>query len=229
MTGFTGERLVRIVHRGVFNCYVVCEDDGLTLIDTGPTGALPAIRAKLAQLGAPLRRIVLTHAHSDHLGGVQQLAAEFSGRLEIIVARREAPLLAGDFTVLPGEPGSAPGPRGYGTLQSEPTRLVDDGDLIGSLKVIATPGHTPGHLSLLDTADQTLIAGDAVTSIGRVAVSGDLVWRWPFPAMSTWSKPLAVQSAKRLLAEHPDRLATGHGPIVNEASRHLRAAIEHAS
>jgi glyoxylase-like metal-dependent hydrolase (beta-lactamase superfamily II) len=45
------------------------------------------------------------------------------------------------------------------------------------LRVIATPGHTPGHISLIDVRDGTLLAGDAVSTIGRTAVSGDLVWR----------------------------------------------------
>jgi glyoxylase-like metal-dependent hydrolase (beta-lactamase superfamily II) len=224
-----GDRLVRIVHRRVFNCYVVREDDGLTLIDTGPAGALSAIRAELAQLGTPLRRIVLTHAHGDHVAGLDRIAAEFRGGLEIIVGRREAALLAGDLSLLAGEPGPAPAGRNFGRTQTRPTRLVDDRDRIGSLQVIATPGHTPGHLSLIDTRDRTLIAGDAVTSLGRVDVSGDLVWRWPFPAMSTWNKPLAALSAKRLLAEQPDRIATGHGPIVHHATSQLQTAVDRAS
>jgi glyoxylase-like metal-dependent hydrolase (beta-lactamase superfamily II) len=94
--------------------------------------------------------------------------------------------------------------------------------------VIATPGHTPGHISLIDVRDGTLIAGDAVSTISRTAVSGDLVWRWPFPAMSTWSKELAIDSARRLLDERPARIASGHGPIVNDAYASLEAALSRA-
>jgi glyoxylase-like metal-dependent hydrolase (beta-lactamase superfamily II) len=225
----SGEHLVQIVHRRVFNCYLVLEDDGLTLIDTGPLGALPAIHAEVQRLAKPLRRVLLTHAHADHVGGLDQIAADLGAELEVIVGRREAALLAGDFSLLESEPTPAPRRRNYGHPRTQPTRLVDDSDLVGSLRVIATPGHTPGHLSLIDTRDGTLIAGDAVTTIGRTAVSGDLVWRWPFPALSTWSKPLALRSARRLLAEQPAVLATGHGAVVAAGTTSLTQAVARAS
>jgi glyoxylase-like metal-dependent hydrolase (beta-lactamase superfamily II) len=107
------------------------------------------------------------------------------------------------------------------------TRLVDDRDHIGSLVVLDTPGHTPGHISLLDPRSGTLIAGDAVLTQGRVAVAGDLVLRWPFPALSTWNKPLAADSAQRLLAQRPSRLATGHGPVIDDATPALTRALVH--
>jgi glyoxylase-like metal-dependent hydrolase (beta-lactamase superfamily II) len=220
------DRLIRIAHRGVFNCYLVVEDDGLTLVDTGPSGTLPRIRAGIERLEAPLRRVVLTHAHGDHLGGLDQLADEHGDALEVIAGRREARLLHGDFTLRDGEPVPAPRPRTYGRPRTQPSRLVDDGDHVGSLKVIATPGHTPGHIALIDTRHGSLIAGDALTTIGRVAVSGDLVWRWPFPARSTWNKELAIDSAQRLRDQQPTRLATGHGPVVHSATTAIDRALD---
>jgi glyoxylase-like metal-dependent hydrolase (beta-lactamase superfamily II) len=223
------EHLVQIVHRRVFNCYLVVEGDGLTLIDTGPARALPAIHAEVTRLGKPIRRVLLTHAHGDHLGCLDQLADELGSELEVIVSRREAPLLAGDFSLREDEPGPGPKQRNYGHPTTKPTRLVDDHDQVGSLSVIATPGHTPGHISLIDTRDRTVIAGDAITTLGRVAVPSDLVWCWPFPALSTWSKQLALQSARRMLDERPVRLATGHGPIVHDGTARLGQAIARAS
>ena len=216
--------VAQITHRRVFNAYLVTEDDGLTLVDTGPASALGAVRAALLTEAGPLRRVVLTHAHGDHVAGVDVLLAEHPD-LEIILGAREAPLWAGDFSLRDGEPGAPPKARSYGSPTAQPTRLVTDGERVGSLRVIDTPGHTPGHVSLLDERDGTLIAGDALTTIGRPAVSGDLVRRWPFPAFSTWNKEVALQSARRLLDAEPRRLATGHGPVLDDATRVIETAI----
>jgi glyoxylase-like metal-dependent hydrolase (beta-lactamase superfamily II) len=221
------EQVVRIVHQRVFNCYLVREADGLTLVDTGPSGALAKIRAEVDRLGAPLRRVLLTHAHADHLGGLDDLTRS-DGDLEVIVGQREAALMAGDFSLLEGEPEPGPKQESFGRPASLPARVVNDGEHVGSLRVIATPGHTPGHLSVIDTRDRTLIAGDALTTIGRVAVSGDLVARWPFPAWSTWNKALALESAQRLHDEQPEHLATGHGPVVADATRAIARALKRA-
>jgi glyoxylase-like metal-dependent hydrolase (beta-lactamase superfamily II) len=224
----TAEHVIQIVHRRVFNCYLVAEEDGVTLVDTCPGGAAPKVLAAIRTLRVPLRRVVLTHAHRDHVGGLDILASGSGGEPEVIIGSREASLLAGDYALRDGEPEPGPQPRSYGHPATRPTRLVDDGDRVGSLRVIATPGHTPGHISLIDVRDGTLLAGDAVSTIGRTAVSGDLVWRWPFPAISTWSKELARDSARRLLDERPSRIASGHGPIVGDAPAGLEAALSRA-
>ena len=226
-----GERdpLVVVTHRRVFNCFLVIEDDGLTLVDTGPAGAAGAIIQQTQTLGLPIRRIVITHGHHDHLGGLDLLVRELaSTRPEVFVGEREAPLIRGDFARAPGEPDLPAKARSYRIPQTSPTHTVRAGQMIGSLKVLETPGHTPGHISLLDTRERTLIAGDAIGTIGRTSVSGDLVWRWPFPAFTTWSREIALGSARMLLEERPTRLACGHGPLLTDASERLTAAIAHA-
>jgi glyoxylase-like metal-dependent hydrolase (beta-lactamase superfamily II) len=223
------DQLTQLVHRRVFNCYLVREDDGLTLIDTGPAGALRDVCQQIDRSDLALRRIVITHAHADHVGGLDQLIGEHGGQLDVIVGQREAALLAGDFALRDGEPAPKPKTRNYAQPATRPTRTVQHGEHVGSLKVIDTPGHTPGHIALLDMRDGTLIAGDALTTLGRTAVSGDLVWRWPFPAIATWNKSLARQSAQRLLDHEPIRLATGHGPVIDNATTALAQAIDHRS
>jgi glyoxylase-like metal-dependent hydrolase (beta-lactamase superfamily II) len=225
----TAGQITRIVYRRVFNCYLVAEEDGLTLVDTCPKGAAATVLAAVRAVGAPVRRVVLTHAHGDHVGGLDSIVRGSGVESEVIIGSREAALLAGDYRLRDGEPEPCPKPRSYGHPATRPTRLVGDGDLVGSLRVIATPGHTPGHISLIDVRDGTLLAGDAVSTISRLAVSGDLVWRWPFPAISTWSKQLARDSARRLLDERPARIASGHGPIVGGAQASLEAALSRAA
>ena len=212
----------QVTHRGLFNAYVVREEDGVTLVDTGPRGGLAGVRAAIARTGLPLRRIVLTHAHGDHVAGVDVLLED---GVTLIAGRREARLMAGDLTPASGEARPAKA-RSVAAPSATPTRLVADGDRVGSLQVVDTPGHTPGHIALLDTRDGTLIAGDALTTLGRVAVSGDLVWRWPFPALLTWDKAVARSSALRLAELLPARLATGHGPVVDDAEAVIRRALD---
>lgn len=104
--------------------------------------------------------------------------------------------------------------------------LIAAGDLIGSLRVIAAPGHTPDQVALFDERDGTLIAGDAFQTVrGRVVVSGVAQWFFPFPAQATWHKPTAVASARALADLGPRRLAVGHGRIIENPGQQMEAAI----
>ncbi|MEI7773035.1 MAG: MBL fold metallo-hydrolase, partial [Chloroflexales bacterium] len=193
------------------NCYLVREDDGLTLIDTGIPGSAPAILAAAQGLGQPIRRIVLTHAHSDHLGSLDALH-QLLPAVAVLISARDARFLAGDRHLDPDEP-QAPLRGGYQTTATRPTETLSDGDRVGSLRVIAAPGHTPGHLALLDTRDGSLIAGDAFQTRAGLAVAGTLRPLFPFPALATWHRPTALASARRLRALAPTRLAVGHGEV----------------
>jgi glyoxylase-like metal-dependent hydrolase (beta-lactamase superfamily II) len=199
----------RISRLGMVNAYLVAEDDGLTLIDTGLAGAHRLILARARDLGLPIRRIALTHAHRDHRGSLDTLAAALPGA-QVIVSEREAPLLAGDTT-------------------TRPTRLVRDGDAIGSLRVIATPGHTPGHVAFLDSRDGTLYAGDAYTTTWGVATSAVVPWRYPMAGLATWNRDLDLASARLLRDLAPNRLASGHGPVIRGPGPAMTRAIEVAA
>lgn len=209
------------------NSYLVREDDGLTLIDTGLPGNAKAYLAAAAQLGAPIRRIVLTHAHADHLGSLDALAA-LQPDAEVIASARDARMMGGERGLDPGEP-QLPLRGAYQTVKTRPTRLVGDGERIGALLVIAAPGHTPGHIALFDTRDGSLIAGDALQTRAGIAVSGTLRPLFPFPALATWSKPLALASARRLLDLKPTRLAVGHGEVIEAPAAAMAQAIAEAA
>jgi glyoxylase-like metal-dependent hydrolase (beta-lactamase superfamily II) len=217
----------RISRLGIVNEYLVAEDDGLTLIDTGLGGTHRLILTRAATLGLPIVRIALTHAHRDHCGSLNALAAALPG-VQVIASEREAPLLPGD-----SEPrGNAPaGPLRGGSRAAgiRPARLVADGDAIGSLRVLATPGHTPGHLAFLDTRDGTLYAGDAFTTTRGVATSAVVPWRYPMAGLATWNRSLDLESARRLRDLGPVRLASGHGPVVGAPGPAMTRAIAAAA
>jgi glyoxylase-like metal-dependent hydrolase (beta-lactamase superfamily II) len=217
----------RFTRFGFVNAWLVAEDDGLTLIDTTMKGAGKAIRAAAEDLGAPITRIVLTHAHGDHIGALDELAAALPGA-EVVISARDARLLSKDKSLDPGEPrdkvsGSFPGAK------TVPTRTVGDGDRIGSLEVVATPGHTPGHVALLDTRDHTLFCGDVFSTIGGVASSAKLYPRFPLVRMGTWSPEVDLQSARILRALDPARIAPGHGKVVEAPATAMDAAIARAA
>ena len=113
------------VHRvarmfGMVNAFLVEEDDGLTLIDTAIGGRdAKAILAEASKLGRPIVRIALTHAHQDHIGGLDALAAELPG-VEVLISTRDAKLLAKDTTPEPGEPADAKLRGGYSGAKTKP-------------------------------------------------------------------------------------------------------------
>jgi glyoxylase-like metal-dependent hydrolase (beta-lactamase superfamily II) len=100
---------------------------------------------------------------------------------------------------------------------------------VGSLEVISTPGHTPGHLAFLDRRDGTLLCGDVFTTIGGVATTTGRNLRFPLAISATWHGPTELESARALRAREPDRLAPGHGKIVESPVAAMGAAISRVS
>ena len=153
--------------------------------------------------------------------------------MDLAISTRDAKLLSKppDKTLEAGEPqgkikGGLPG------IQSVPTHLVNDGELFGSLRVITTPGHTPGHASFFDERDGTLYAGDALICMGgRVSIPGFGPWFFPLASLATWDKRLAAESAEKLLktlGASIRRYASGHGRIVEGGPELLQVAVEKA-
>ena len=210
------------------NAYLVREDDGFTLIDTGVSGGADTILKTARQHGGEIVRIALTHADSDHVLGLDALCKALPDA-EVLMTARSARRLTGDRSLDPDEMHGGKTKLGGGNVQkTTPTRLLSDGDRVGSLEIVASPGHAPDHIAFYDHRDGTLIAGDAFQTRGGMAVSGVVRPSFPFPAWSTWDCTLALDSARRLRALNPALLAVGHGDILEQPLTAIDAAIEEA-
>ncbi len=204
------------------NAYIYEEDSYLTIIDVGINGFVQHFEKVASQLDKPIKFVILTHPHADHVGGLDLLKKTFP-EIRIVFSKRDSRLLNGDFS-LDSDELQEEIKGGFKKILSKPDILVKDGENIGSLSIIATPGHTPGSISLYDNKNKILISGDALQTKGGFAIAGDKQPLFPFPALATWNKREALQSVKKLENLQIDCLAPGHGKLLIKP--HFKKAIE---
>lgn len=208
------------------NCYFIEEEDGLTLIDAAlPNSAKPIMEAA-NKIGKPIVKILLTHAHGDHIGALDELKEIL--QVPVYISKRDSRLLAGDTSLDSSEPQTPIRGGIPKNIKTKPDILLQDGDKIGSLRAIATPGHTPGSMTFLDERTNAIVAGDAFQTRGDTAVSGVTVPWFPFPAMATWNKDEAFRSAKLIQELKPSLLAVGHGELLKTPAAPIEKAIQKA-
>jgi glyoxylase-like metal-dependent hydrolase (beta-lactamase superfamily II) len=181
-------------------CFIASHAAGVILIDVGPPGTIQAIEEGLARVGAAwtdVSDIVLTHSHIDHTGGLAQLIERVPG---VVIRAGEGEI--GEINV---DGGAAVAP-------------LRERDRVHHLEVLATPGHTPGHISLLDRAGSLLFAGDVVGN-DRGALS------FGPPAFTT--DPAGAQaSLERVESMELDRVLFAHGPEVEDPNAAIRQLLE---
>lgn len=206
--------------------YLIEDPDGLTLIDTSiaPSGAqiLRQVQA-LGRRPTDIRRILITHAHPDHIGGLP--AVRQASGAQVIASAAERPVLEGRIPV-PRPPDEALGPLARRMRPPEtmltPTpvdREVQDGELIaevlGGLQVIATPGHAPGHLAFWQPQRRILFCGDAIMRL--------LGLRLPFPFF-TVDMAENKRSIRRIAELDAAIVCFGHGgPLTRDTPQTIRA------
>lgn len=182
----------RRVNMGFVNAYVLIRGKEAAVVDTGTSGNGSMIADVVRTAGLSwnaVRHVILTHYHPDHIGSVG----------EVLAAAPKATAYAGAADI----------PE----IQSpRPLRAVADNDEVFGLRMIATPGHTPGHICVFDPAGSLLILGDAMNNIGNKLAGPS--------AQYTADMAQAHQSVKKLARLAFERAVFGHGePIDKGASQ----------
>ncbi len=199
---------------------VVVEDPaGVLLVDTGLPGQLDTLRRLLAECGVELEQVrwcVLTHQDLDHTGNAPEVAA--LSRAEVCAHPMDAPYIEGERPLLKLAPERLatlpPEARAFFEewAQHPPrvrvSRVLRDGEQLpvaGGVRVVYTPGHTPGHLSLYVERERVLVAGDAL-----VVADGQL--RGP-RAEVTLDMEEAMRSVAKLAQLEPEYVVCYHGGV----------------
>ena len=218
---------------GHVHAFLLDNGTDLTLIDTLFDTDARQVLDRIGSIGRTikdLKRIVLTHGHRSHLGALATLkglsgATVYSHEWEADIIAGERP--AQPVTIVPMRPlstywrvyylqfGAALGRGKHPPCPVD--SILKDGDTVGPLRVLHTPGHTPGHLAFWWSEPRVLFAGDAIATYP--------VFEAGWPAFNL--NPTRQRTSIRRTADLKTRVVVvGHGePITAGASEHPRSPV----
>jgi glyoxylase-like metal-dependent hydrolase (beta-lactamase superfamily II) len=197
---------------GAVNQYILDDPQGsVTLIDAGLPGSTRRVLQLLDKIGRAaqdIQHILITHADIDHVGDLKVLVKATGARViasalsQTYIQRRQTPphmpvpykYLAGTIASLLMKPAPV----------DQTVNDQDQLDIAGGIQVIATPGHTPDHVSYFWIRERVLFVGDLLQNMGKLKL---------MPNMITHDKQAARASARRVLALDPAFICPGHGQV----------------
>ena len=139
------------------NCYIIQDEETKETMVIDPGGSFPKIEEMLNVLEANVKYILLTHCHADHIGAVSELKEKFGGK--VLIHRFDEEGLKNPIINLSTH-------IGLGNIALDDDSRLNDGDIIhiGKLefKVIHTPGHTAGSISIYCEEEKLLFSGDTL-------------------------------------------------------------------
>ena len=217
--------------RSYLTCsYLVHRPGGFVLIDTGMDSQARDVAAGLAAAGGTFDEVcavVLTHWHNDHAAGARETQARSGAK--VYCGQAEVPFVVRE-TRRPGWIGSlgdrwperGPLVLAKGLLTNAPRRAVEepvvaaDSDEIEGLQVVATPGHTPGHISVWEPDRRILFTGDALAVVG-----GSIRH---MSRSVTPDRDEAKRSMQRVIELEPAIICPGHRAPIQPSAADLNAA-----
>lgn len=218
---------------------LIWDDKDVVLVDTGFPGQLERFREAVKKAGIPFERIskvILTHQDIDHVGSLASIVKELDGKVEVIAHEIEKQYITGEKTPtklaqLEENKDSLPDDRkgfyeilktGFASSKANVDRTVVDGDVLpycGGIKVIYTPGHTPGHICLYHRDSKTLITGDEMNiQDGHLTGPNE---------RNTHDMDEAVKSLQKFIHYDIQNIVCYHSGLYNDnANKTIRELIE---
>jgi len=212
---------VHLIPNIIANPYLIIDPDGLTLIDAGLPGNDKKILGYIVGLGrspSDLKRIIITHSDIDHVGSLSAIKQASGARIYASAIESDA-ISKGHSSrqikpknffrkLLMGVAG-----RFMKVAPISADETLSEGQVLpvlGGLRVVETPGHTPGHISLFSPSTGILFAGDSI-----VSRKGGLVRSVP---ANTWNEAKANDSARKQATLGARIVCSGHGSVVLDAT-----------
>jgi len=212
----------QVALRGV-NAYLVEDDAGLALVDTGLPWQADSVRRALEVAGFSTRdvdRVLLTHYDVDHVGGLRSLL-DSAGEIEVCCGAGDAELVVGNRKPPLSVPKGVSQRLGRVLTPSvhTPVRALGDGDEVGGFEAVATPGHTPVHVTYVHEELGAVFLGDLVREDdGRLE---------PSPWIISSDTSQLPGSVRRVLDRAPafEAACVGHGEPIRSGGRAALAAV----
>lgn len=219
---------VHLIPSVVANPYLIVDSGELTLIDTGLPWSAKKILKYVTSLGfetGDIKNILITHADSDHVGGLAAIQKKSGGEVfaseieaqAIKTGEQSRPLKLSGIQKLLFSAASIffrAAPAGVDHILTNEEVLP----IMGGLRVVETPGHTPGHISLFSEEEGVLFCGDSLRCPdGRIKVSR---------GVNTWDEGLAWQSAELQVGLGASIVCPGHGDVVRDAGEAFQNMLD---